>query len=244
MTAPGQPVLRPELRQPRLGATTSASASSTRSTTSRSPTRRRTPGCSTPWPRTSSRAATTSASWSGPILVSRTYQLDYETNDTNKFDKNNFSHAYVRPLMAEQVVDVLNAALGVEEPFAAQDAPRRDRRWSRSGRAGCEPEPRLRPAHLRPAAADHRLRLRAGDGAGPAADAVPHDRPGPAAEVQRQERPAAELAQDKLSDEEIVEELFLATLARLPKADEKDEAVKHLAGRRTARRRSRTCSGR
>ena len=116
------------------------------------------------------------------ILVSRTYQLGYETNATNKFDKNNYSHAYVRPLMAEEVVDVLNAALGVDETFAGQDdGPG----GHEDGRGRVEPaanrEPGLRPPHLRPAAADHRLRLRAGDGAGPAADALPHDRPGAAA---------------------------------------------------------------
>src|SRR5581483_1865542 len=55
------------------------------------------------------------------ILTSRTYQLDYRTNASNKFDKNNFSHAYVRPLLAEQVVDVLNCGLGVDEEFAAAD---------------------------------------------------------------------------------------------------------------------------
>src|SRR4029079_2183358 len=54
------------------------------------------------------------------VLLSRTYQLDYKTNTSNQFDKNNFSHAYVRPLMAEQVVDVLNSALGVNETFNAQ----------------------------------------------------------------------------------------------------------------------------
>ncbi|HEV3438937.1 MAG TPA: DUF1549 and DUF1553 domain-containing protein, partial [Gemmata sp.] len=55
------------------------------------------------------------------ILLSRTYQLDHATNASNKFDKNNFSHAFVRPLMAEQVVDVLNSALGVDEEFTAAD---------------------------------------------------------------------------------------------------------------------------
>jgi hypothetical protein len=55
------------------------------------------------------------------ILLSRTYQLDHATNASNKYDKNNFSHAFVRPLMAEQVVDVLNSALGVDEEFTAAD---------------------------------------------------------------------------------------------------------------------------
>ncbi|MCS7270646.1 MAG: DUF1549 and DUF1553 domain-containing protein, partial [Gemmataceae bacterium] len=56
------------------------------------------------------------------ILMSRTYQLDSTVNETNKFDTNNYSRAYVRPLLAEQVVDILNCALGVTEPFAGPDA--------------------------------------------------------------------------------------------------------------------------
>ena len=57
------------------------------------------------------------------ILQSRTYQRSSVPNETNKFDKNNFAHSYVRPMMAEVVVDVLNAALGVEEKLG-NDAPK------------------------------------------------------------------------------------------------------------------------
>jgi hypothetical protein len=56
------------------------------------------------------------------VLLSRTYQLSSDTNETNKLDKNNYSHSYVRPLMAEVVVDVLNSGLGTTENFGA-DAP-------------------------------------------------------------------------------------------------------------------------
>jgi hypothetical protein len=51
------------------------------------------------------------------ILNSRVYQLTSRTNFTNKLDRNNYSHSYVRPLMAEVVIDVLNAALGVTDSF-------------------------------------------------------------------------------------------------------------------------------
>ena len=43
----------------------------------------------------------------------------------------------------------------------------------------------------------------------------------------------AQLARTKLTNEELVEELFLAALARLPKADEKEEALKHLTQARS-----------
>ena len=40
---------------------------------------------------------------------------------------------------------------------------------------------------------------------------------------------AVQLGKSKLSNEELADELFLATLTRLPRADEKADAVKHLA---------------
>jgi len=55
-------------------------------------------------------------------LQSRTYQLSSAANASNKLDRNNYSHAYIRPMMAEVVLDVLNSALDVTENFG-QDAP-------------------------------------------------------------------------------------------------------------------------
>jgi hypothetical protein len=51
------------------------------------------------------------------VLLSRTYQLSSDTNATNKLDRNSYSHAYLRPMMAEVIVDVLDDALGVKEDF-------------------------------------------------------------------------------------------------------------------------------
>ncbi|HEV3236379.1 MAG TPA: DUF1549 and DUF1553 domain-containing protein [Gemmataceae bacterium] len=56
------------------------------------------------------------------ILTSRTYQLSSVTNLTNKMDRRNYSHSYVRPMMAEVVLDVLNSALDVTDNFG-NDAP-------------------------------------------------------------------------------------------------------------------------
>jgi hypothetical protein len=56
------------------------------------------------------------------VLLSRTYQLSSDTNATNRLDRNNYSHAYLRPMMAEVVVDVLNDALGVKEDFGKEVA--------------------------------------------------------------------------------------------------------------------------
>jgi Protein of unknown function (DUF1549)/Protein of unknown function (DUF1553) len=57
------------------------------------------------------------------ILTSRTYQLSSTPNATNTFDKNNFARGYVRPLMAEVVVDVLDAALGTSENLGNDGRP-------------------------------------------------------------------------------------------------------------------------
>ena len=57
------------------------------------------------------------------ILMSRTYQLSSKANETNRLDKNCYARAYVRPLMAEVVVDLLNTALGTSEKWAAGEAP-------------------------------------------------------------------------------------------------------------------------
>jgi hypothetical protein len=54
------------------------------------------------------------------ILNARVYQLSSRTNPTNKYDRNNYSHAYLRPLLAEVVVDVLNSALGATETFGPE----------------------------------------------------------------------------------------------------------------------------
>jgi Protein of unknown function (DUF1549)/Protein of unknown function (DUF1553) len=168
------------------------------------------------------------------ILLSRTYQLDYRANDSNKFDKNNFSHAYVRPLMAEQVVDVLNAALGVDETFAALDgapvgtkvievgssrianpnlayALRIFGRPPRTSACDCEraAEPALPQTLFRMTDPDMLRKFTDKNGR------------------------VAKLARTKLTDTELVDELFLTALARLPKPDEKEDAVKHIAAAKT-----------
>src|SRR5207244_894783 len=56
------------------------------------------------------------------VLESRVYQLSSTTNDSNRLDRNNYSHAYLRPMMAEVVLDVLNTAIGATENFG-NDAP-------------------------------------------------------------------------------------------------------------------------
>ncbi|HEY1190740.1 MAG TPA: DUF1553 domain-containing protein, partial [Gemmata sp.] len=164
------------------------------------------------------------------VLLSRTYQLSYVPNESNKFDKNNFSHAYVRPLMAEQVVDVLNAALGVDENFVGADADfaglkmvevgssrltgsvsyalRIFGRPPRTTACDCERamEPALPQTLFRMTDAAVLVKFTNGTGR------------------------VTKLAKSKLSNEELVDEAFLATLSRLPNAREKADGLEHLKG--------------
>src|SRR5262245_29043181 len=57
------------------------------------------------------------------ILNSRTYQNSSTPNATNRFDKVNFARSYVRPMMAEVVVDVVNDAIGTSETYQAANDP-------------------------------------------------------------------------------------------------------------------------
>src|SRR5262249_8324218 len=54
------------------------------------------------------------------ILNSRTYQLSSKTNATNKLDKVNYAHSYLRPMMAEVVIDALNSALGTRQRWGEE----------------------------------------------------------------------------------------------------------------------------
>jgi hypothetical protein len=163
------------------------------------------------------------------ILVSRTYQLSYLTNDTNKFDKNNFSHSYVRPLMAEQVVDVLNSGLGTDERFTGQDEAPAGTKMIEVGSSRLQ-NPNLAYA-LRIFGRPPRTTAcdceRASDPALPQTLFRMTDQSVLAKFTDPNGR-VAQLAKAKLTDEELVDEMFLATLTRFPRADEKATALQHL----------------
>ncbi|HMF11031.1 MAG TPA: DUF1553 domain-containing protein, partial [Gemmataceae bacterium] len=154
------------------------------------------------------------------ILGSHTYQLSSSTNETNRLDRRNYSHGYVRPLMAEVVVDVLNDALGVTESWK-NDAPAGARaieigasrvanptaaycfrlfgRSTRTQACDCErsPEPAL-PQRLF-LMTDPTILAKFAD---------------PKGRLRR-------MLDGKTADGEALEELFLATLSRMPTENER-----------------------
>jgi hypothetical protein len=161
------------------------------------------------------------------ILVSRTYQRSAAANDTNKFDKNNFARSYVRPLMAEQVVDVLNAACDVDEPFG-NDAPA-GKKMTEIGasRLNAQVAYALRIFGRPP-------RTTACDCERAAEPALPQTlyrmTDPTVAQKLAQSRRLAGIVKAKLSDDAAVEELFLGTLSRLPTDKEKADAVEYIRG--------------
>ncbi len=153
------------------------------------------------------------------ILNSRTYQLSSATNATNRLDRNNYSHAYVRPMMAEVVVDVLNTALGVTEKFGG-DVP--------DGARAIE----VGATRIQNGTLAYAFRI---FGRPPRTSVCDCERAMEPALPQKlflmtdqillrklQTGRLQQLLASKKADEEILEELFLATVSRLPtEADKK-----------------------
>ena len=160
------------------------------------------------------------------ILVSRTYQLSSTPNDTNRRDRGNFARSYPRPLMAEAVLDVLNDALGTKEDFGA-DAPAGERAVEvatnrvRAGHAA-----RVFSVFGRPA------RTSTCDCERPSGPALPQTlflMSDPVVLKKITGGRLSKLLAAKTSDARIVDELFLATLSRLPDAGEKTTALERVS---------------
>jgi hypothetical protein len=155
------------------------------------------------------------------ILMSRTYQLSATPNATNKQDRNNYSHSYVRPLMAEVVVDVLDDALGVRESFG-NDAPSGARAVevgaSRLTNQQVNYVFRIFGRPPRTTACDCERSMEAGL---PQKLYLIADRT-VAAKLANPNNRLKQLLADHKEDAAALEELFLATLSRLPTDKEKE----------------------
>jgi hypothetical protein len=162
------------------------------------------------------------------ILLSRAYQLSSRTNDTNRVDRNNYSHSYVRPMMAEVVVDVLNSALGAKENFGNIVRP-----GSHAIEVGPSqvPVPQLnyvfrifgRPP--RTSACDCERALE------PALPQTLYLMTDPAlqAKLQAPGGRLQQLLQSNKTDDQSLDELFLATLTRLPSEADRQTFARHRA---------------
>jgi hypothetical protein len=156
------------------------------------------------------------------VLSSRTYQRSPVPNATNRHDRTNYARAYARPLMAEVVLDVLDDALGAAEDIGP-DAP---------------PGSRAIEVATNRVRSPHAARVFRVFGRPVRASACDCERPtGPAlpqtiflmADPTLLEKLAGGRLHALLAggrpDAEVVDELFLATLSRLPDAREKQGAL-------------------
>jgi hypothetical protein len=160
------------------------------------------------------------------ILRSRTYQLTSAPNSTNKFDRNNYSHSFVRRMMAEVVVDVLNSALDVKENWG-RDVP--------DGIRAVE----VAPSRVQNANLAYIFRIFGRPARGLACDCDRSMEPAlpqtlylmtdTNLQAKLAKSRAAELAKSMKTDEEVLEELFLATLSRPPSPAEKQFFADHRA---------------
>ncbi|MHB1425183.1 MAG: DUF1549 and DUF1553 domain-containing protein [Gemmataceae bacterium] len=163
------------------------------------------------------------------LLRSRTYQLSSRPNATNAEDRGNYSRGYPRRLMAEVVVDALDAALGVAEDFGSGLPP---------GCRAIEVAPnRVRNEHLsmifrtfgRP------VRTTTCDCERSAEPAVPQTlflMSDPLLLKKLTAGRLTKLLADKKTDGDMIEELFLATLSRPPDNREREAARAHVAGKK------------
>lgn len=158
------------------------------------------------------------------ILNSRTYQLSSRTNETNKLDKKDYSHSYIRPMMAEVVVDVLNAAMGIEENF------------------GQGVRPNIRAIEVGPSVVQNptlafAFRVFGRPPRTVACDCERASEPGLPQKLflmtdtsllgKLQSGRLQKLLQTKMDDDQVLEELFLATVSRFPTQDEKQRFTEY-----------------
>jgi len=169
------------------------------------------------------------------VLNSHVYQLASNTNATNRLDRTNFSHSYIRPMLAEVVVDVINAGLGVTEKFGT-DAP-----------AGCRAI-EVGSSRLQTQSVAYAFRIFGRPPRTSACDCERKMEPGLSqklylmadgamvSKLQAGQNRLRELLAKHRDDDSALEELFLATLSRFPTETEKARFNDYRAGQKDRRK--------
>lgn len=154
------------------------------------------------------------------IVLSRTYQLDSATNDNNSIDAKFYSHYYPRRMAAEVLLDAVSQSTAVPDEFPG---------YPRGVRAIHVPDSRVESYFLSQFGRSERITAcaceRSGDVTLPQ---LLHLQNG---DTVQQKLTSAEGRLTKLiaatsdkdattANQQIIEELYLATLARMPNADE------------------------
>ena len=158
------------------------------------------------------------------ILTSRTYQLSSATRPGNQSDQRFYSRYYVRRLPAEVLLDALSAATGVPDHFPG---------YPKGLRAGQLPDPGLKSYFLTVFGRSARVTACACERSGEVtlpqllhlqnSETLLH-------KIHAPEGRLSQLLASKKSDDDILDELFLATLSRFPSPEKKAALKRELAG--------------
>jgi hypothetical protein len=144
------------------------------------------------------------------LLDSHVYQLSATAVESNRLDEQNYSHASWKPLPAEVLLDAISQATDVPEEFNG---------WPRGYRAIQIWDNRLPSHFLEVFGRPTRQTVCACErGVEPSIAQALHlmNSPTTVNKVQNREGRAAQLAASDLAPDEIVDELYLATLSRFP----------------------------
>jgi hypothetical protein len=162
------------------------------------------------------------------ILNSRTYQLSWVPNDSNRLDERNFSHAIVRRMPAEVVMDAINQTTGGRDEYSNNNAPAGTKtiNLALSRLRGGGPEYVLgifgRPLRTQICDCERSVETGLAQAMYLLNDTDVNNKI--AAESGR----LAKLLEMESNDEKLIEELYLSTLSRKPKAEELDKAFDYV----------------
>ena len=169
------------------------------------------------------------------IVQSRTYQLSSAPNDTNRDDRMNFSRAQPRALEAAVLLDAISSVTGVAEDF-------RFHRMAGGGNPSHGAKavsmiPDICPSQFMDAFGRSMRKTPPAGLPQPNLSQALHMLAGSTytSKISRKDGRLAQLLGKGASDEEILEEFYLAALTRLPTEDEKKSLLPFLAQRRNAR---------
>jgi hypothetical protein len=150
------------------------------------------------------------------MLRSRVYQLGSASNDSNRDDQQNFSHAAYKAIPAEALLDAISQTTGVAEKFNG---------WPEGYRAIQIWDNRM-PSYFfrifgRPVRATVCECERSGE---PSISQALHllNSPEIMAKIQHRNGTARRLANSELTDDELIDELYLTTLSRFPNEEERN----------------------
>jgi len=157
------------------------------------------------------------------LLDAQTYQLSAQANETNALDEQNYSRAAWKPLAAEVLLDAISQATGIPEEFNG---------WPRGYRAIQVWDNKLPSDFLEVFGRPRRQTVCDCErGSEPSMAQAMHlmNAPGTMDKIQHRAGRAAALAATKLTPDEIVDELYLATLARFSTDAERKLMLKTFA---------------